>query len=94
MLLLILNVPHDPFEMSAAETHNPVTGLPLEIRFADSRAMIDGVRRGALQFSNQFTGTDRRRYRNGNVDMCRRTSNFMHEEAFGVDEPLSQEPMD
>lgn len=93
MLPPIPHVGPDPIEIAPTEAHHAVPGLPLKNRLAASGLVIDMVRRGALQLTDEFAGPNRRRNRYHDVDVRLGASDFVNEQTVGVDELLLEKPV-
>jgi len=90
MLPLISNVVFHPLQILRPEADHTVSALPLENFISGRVLVIDLVRRCSFQFSDEFADRNRGRNCHADVDERFNSTDLMHENTGGIDEPLSQ----
>ena len=93
MLALVANVRCDPLQIARAETDDAVSCLPLQRLVVHPVLLVDVVRRPALEPTDPLADLDRRRDRDGHMNMVVGPADFVNERAGGVDDSFFQEPM-
>src|SRR5207253_11318840 len=76
VLFLITNVVYHPLQILGAETNDAVTGLPIQ-QLPICEFVIDVMRTRAFWFSNPIANQKRRRYRDGDMNVCFSAADFM-----------------
>jgi hypothetical protein len=81
MLFLIANVVYHPIQVLRAETHHPITCLPIQ-QFAIYELVIDVVGARALQFADPIADQKCGRNRDRDMDVRLSAANLVEDETF------------
>ncbi len=94
MLTLIVDIRDHPRKIFRTKTNHAVANLPLEHFVVCAGLLIDIVRRATFELPYPIAGSQRWRYRYGNMNMRFDSADLMDKRTGGVDDALSQRAID